>query len=467
MMRTSLALATVLATAVVANVALVSSVQPTWAAEPTRPTFTDRDRAQFVYNMGGLYRAAVVRGYVSAIGTRLSQNIGASSDDAAPRYVFDFEVLDHPRVGAYVLPGGHVYVTRGLLAVANSEDEVAAAIAHEMAHIIARHADHKRAQAQALRSADALNAFNREQEIEADFLSLSLLARAGYDPTGQIRMLQHVAADMQFIDLLEQAQGHRPLPPAQSHPLVSERIARVEAALNHDPPVVSAARRRDRHLEVIDGMAYGDAPKYGMARGRSYFDSSWRYTFTAPPGFALYPGVNSVSARGPDGAVIQIDRRTTRRRTDIDMETYLRRYASQGVQLRDVEQLTIDGMDAAIGRGDIRTRSGLADIQVVTIRFSPRTVFRLRLISPVGKAEAFKDALRGAVGTFRRLSPQEAASIKPFHVRVIDVAPGTNVADIAAMMSFVDYPVERLLVLNGQMLDTSHLPSPRVKIVTE
>ena len=473
----------ILAAAAVASVAIWSGVDVDTAAAQVRQNngvseknkfaiknaYNERDRRMFEARMGGIYESSTVRRYINRIGTRLARAWGEFGDYFVADYKFEFAAVDNPRVGAYVLPSGHVYVTRGLLTVANAEDEVAAAMAHEMAHVLADHAGKRRAQGEKLRDRDVLHDFNHMQELEADRLSVEVLVQAGYDPAAQIRMLRAVSADGEFHAVQADAAGRETRARPDTHPEISARVSMLESIVGAvGEQAVPDARQHERHLDVVDGLVYGELPKYGIIRGRTFYDAGWRYTFTVPPGFSLYAGASYVQAVGPDGASIRIERRRTRRRGRIDIETYLRRYAAGGMKLQDIEAFHLSGMSAAMGHVNVDTRSGPADMRVIAIRFSSRTVFRMRMLTPHALTQSLNEELVNTVSTFRRLSRDEAKLLKPYKVGVIEVEEGTSLDEIAGRMAFVDHPRERFALLNGLSPEASSLlPKGRVKIVVE
>ena len=425
-----------------------------------------RERVQFEARMGGIYSDRAVNRYVARIGARLARAWVELGEYFVSDYRFSFAVLDNPRVGAYVLSGGHVYVTRGLLTVANAEDEIAAAMAHEMAHVLADHAGDRRAQGDNLRDRDVLEAFNHRQELEADQLSLEVLKLAEFDPAAQVRMLRAVSADTDLYNEVAHAAGRTIRPRTDTHPQITERIERIESVIG-SAVAARSQERRDKHLDVINGLVYGEMPRYGIVRGRTYYNAGWRYTFTVPPEFSLFADANHVQAIGPDGASIRIERRRTRRRGRIDIQTYLRRYASGGMQLEHIEEFYLSGMNAAMGRAGISTASGPVDMRVVAIRFSSRTVFRMQMQTPHALTQSLSEGLRTTVGTFRRLSRDEARALKPYKVQVVDVGEGTTLEQMAARMDFVDNPKQRFALLNGLSLDAPYVPKGRVKLVVQ
>ncbi len=224
-------------------------------------------------------------------------------------------MLNSQSVNAFALPSGQIYVTRGLIALANDESELASVLAHEMGHVVARHAEQREEEA---RNADLASRtitdvvsdpeigalalaksklklvnFSRSQEFEADALGIGIAARAGYDPYGAVRFLTSMEHNS---DLKAQQQSGAINPAApdflSSHPATPERItnalanARQYRAPAADTPA-DLAKAKATYFGNIQGIVFGEDPSEGFVRGRRFLHPKLGFTFTAPDGFAL------------------------------------------------------------------------------------------------------------------------------------------------------------------------------------
>ena len=153
------------------------------------------------------------------------------------------------------------------------------------------------------------------------------------------------------------------------------------------------------------------------------------------------------------------------------MTAYLTQVWAEGVRLREVERLTVNGMEAATGhaRGQARDRGrgGAIDLRLVAFRYDPRTIYHMIFVTPVRLADALSPGLRATTYSFRRLSVAEAARLKPLRLRIHRTGAGETAARIAAAMPFEDHHLRRFLVLNGLARDQSFPAGQRVKTVTE
>jgi predicted Zn-dependent protease len=452
----------------------LSSVGPAYAAElqiaqarATPAVSAELQRSRFETSMGGFYADPVVRRYVIGIGSRLTANIDGAEEYGPEFRAFEYHVLDSATVGAYVLPPGVVYVTRGLLAVASNEAEVAAAVAHELAHITLGHA--RRAVPQEIaRNREALTLYNRELEINADQLSLEYLVRAGYQPAAQAAMLRKVAADFEVQSRLSELQRRPASVRAETRDAITERLRLVEIALQdtvHPRPAIATI---DRHLEIVDGMVFGDLPNVGIVRGRSFYHSGLRMTFEAPAEFSIATGRVSLFAAGPGGASMDIERRELRGTLSTSMTEYLRRFGSRGVELSEIEESIINGMPAASGIALVASRQGVTYfVRLAAIQFSPTLMLSVRYAIPADAAEAMQGEVARSLSSIRALTDQEAQAVQPLHVDVVSVAPGETLQSLAARMSVGDLRFERFLALNGFGIATAVPPGTRVKLIVD
>ncbi|MEM1365448.1 MAG: M48 family metalloprotease, partial [Pseudomonadota bacterium] len=270
---------------------------------------------------GGVYRNSEVERLVALIVSRLVEQSGET--DRA----YQITVLDSPSVNAFALPGGFIYVTRGLVALANDSSELAAVIAHEMGHVAASHGvkRNERARTASVRgkvvrdllsggdpTRDTLDKlslarFSRNQELEADLLGVQLAGRAGFDPYAQARYLR----SMQLFSRWKTG-GTDGAPDGldflSTHPSAPKRaeLARAAAA-KFGEQGSTGERNRERYLEGIDGLTFGDKPEEGLVRGRSYFHPGLGVTFTVPEGFRLDNRPEAIVAAGPGERAIRVD----------------------------------------------------------------------------------------------------------------------------------------------------------------
>src|SRR3546814_2090788 len=234
---------------------------------------------------GGSYDDAELNRYVSSIGNFLVQT------SERPDLKFTFTILDTPVVNAFALPGGYVYITRGLLALATSEAEVAGVLGHEIGHVTARHTAERYGQTMAANIAGIglgvllggpaaraggtpgallVRSYSREQEFEADMLGGRYLARAGYDTGAMAGFLSQLQAHSQLeAALAGQPEKADSFSITQTHPRTADRIERALQQAGA-VPVADPLVAQDVYYDEIDGMIFGDKPDEGYIRGRRF-----------------------------------------------------------------------------------------------------------------------------------------------------------------------------------------------------
>ncbi|MBS7537917.1 M48 family metalloprotease [Ancylobacter lacus] len=436
------------------------AAQKPLALEDTLTPAQRKEHERLVASYGGSYDDPKLQALIQNTVTRL---VAASE---RPDLRYRVTILNSPAVNAFALPNGSLYVTRGLLALANDTSELASVLSHEMAHVIANHAAIREDQmkqavlvsrvisdvvndsdlgALALeRSRLSLASFSRAQELEADAIGVGISARAGFDPYGASRFLTDMGrqASLRSTDI-----GRSSTPDATdflaSHPATPERISiAIANAREYASPDKPGERDRDIYLAAIDGMVYGDDPKEGFIRGRRFFHPKLGFTFTAPEHFTLENTPQAVLGATPDGReALRLD--AVRVTGDQSLAQYLSSGWIDGVEINSVESLVLNGFPAAtaVARGDQWS------FRMFAIRFGTdvyRMIFAARELTPEVDA-----AFREAADTFRRVSIEEAEKVKPLRVRVVSVGLTDNIDKLAARMDVPDKPLERFLIING------------------
>ena len=418
---------------------------------------TDREHLRLLQAFGGEYRSANVRAVLEEIVARLAK----ASDGQIGNY--EITILNSPIVNAFALPTGRLYVTRGLLALANDTSEIASVMAHEIAHVTARHATERaemelesalvsQVVAQVLNdpttgaavqasSKLTLAKFSRQQELLADQISVRNIAKAGYDPYGAGRFLVSLGRNTAFRAGREGG-GDKKLDILSSHPSTPERVAAVTSGARQIGAPGIGEREAGRWLTAIDGIAFGDDPADGVVRGRRYLNSALRIAFTAPEGFELEAAREMVVGVGGDGAqALRFDS------VALKPGQTLESYVASG---------WIDGVTTGKGT-DWRFR--LAAIQAGS------RVYRF-ILAAKGETDPER-GMRAVLDSFRSLTPAEAQSVKPMQIRLVSAAEGETPASLAGRMATHDRPQELFLILNGLERSARLNPGQRYKIVTE
>jgi predicted Zn-dependent protease len=437
-----------------------------------------KEHQRLVSSYGGIYRAPALEALISDTVNRLVQ--ASERPDLQYRVV----LLNSPAINAFALPSGTLYVTRGLVSLANDTSELSSVLSHEMAHVVARHAairDDQVRQAvlvsrvisDVLNDADlgalalarsrvTLATFSRAQELEADAVGVGIAARAGFDPFGASRFLTTMGryAAMRGVAFGRDPAHSGPIDFLSSHPSTPERISIAVANARQYSVPGDGERDRKAFLEAMDGMVYGDDPKEGFVRGRRFFHPKLGFTFTAPDGFALENTPQAVLGATATGReALRLD--TARVSALQSLESYLASGWIDGVDKESVESLVVNGFPAATAIA----RGSQWSFRLYAIRFGTdvyRLVFAARGLDPMTD-QKFRDAAT----TFRRVPIDEANEARPLRIRMVQVARGDTVDKLARRMVVGDRALDRFLVLNGLTRNAALKPGDHVKIVVE
>lgn len=447
---------------------------------PAAPRLTGLDRAasrehqQLVSALGGEYRNAKAEQLLQQVVAKL---VPASD---RPSESYRVTILNSPTVNAFALPTGNVYVTRGLLALANDTSEIAGVLAHEMAHVTARHAVARAemeqrsmlvsrvvsevlndpAASEQVRDQTRLSiaGFSRAQELEADRIGVRTIAKAGYDPYGAARFLVSLSRNAELNGSSSRsAQGQNFL---STHPTTPERVSQAIAAARQAGSSRPGAADRNAFLSAINGIAYGEDPADGVVQGRRFQHPRLGITFAGPDGFQLDNTAQAVFGVSPDGSqALRLD--AVELPPAQSLKDFLASGWIEGMTTENIAETTINGLPAATG-----TTAGKEwHFQLAAIRVD-NAVYRLVYASRDNSAAATR-AFRQTLASFRRLSTHEIASIRPRRIALVTAQPGDTAESLASRMSAPDRPLERFLVLNGLTAGKPLTPGWSYKIITE
>jgi predicted Zn-dependent protease len=279
----------------------------TWQEE----TAIGKQSSKEIAALFGLYRDPKLERYVTEVGNRVLATSHLRRPGSAEEFrntPVTFTILDSPVINAMALPGGYVYVTRGMLAYLNNEDQLASVLAHEIGHVAARHAARQAWQQQVgqgillggallgqgvlgLPAQNLLNLggmaaqllflrYSRDDELEADRLSVDYSARASYDPRQSIRFFQ-------TLNRIQEKEGQGMPNFLSTHPNPGDRIQRIRELTAGQPPEKPGSSAPSRYLNAIEGLVLGEDPRQGFVDGNVFYHPALRFRFPVPRGFKL------------------------------------------------------------------------------------------------------------------------------------------------------------------------------------
>jgi predicted Zn-dependent protease len=443
--------------------------EPAKAPEAVRPPQREHQRILAAY--GGAYAHPPMHALLRQTVDRL---VAASE---RPDLRYGITILNSPAVNAFALPSGHLYVTRGLLALANDTSELASVLAHEMAHVIVRHAtireDRVRQAAIVSRVANdllsdpqmgalavakskiALATFSRSQELEADGISVGMTARAGFDPYGAMRFLTSMGRN---AELKSGADGRAP-DFLSSHPANPERVKHAQSNARQFSAPGAGERDRADYVAALDGLAYGEDPSDGVVQGSHYRHPKLGFAITAPEGFSLDisgPAVFGINKKS--NLALRLD---VVRAPEQELAAYLTSGWIENIDTTSIKEISINGIAGvtATAKGDQWA------FRLYVLR-SGGHAYRF-IFAAKSRTPAIETLFREAVSSFRMMSEAERESVKPVRLRITTVAPGDTAERLAERMAQPDRAVERFRLLNGLGADEHPKPGEQVKLTAE
>jgi predicted Zn-dependent protease len=422
--------------------------------------------------VGPAYASPQLQALVDRIGQRLVSHSGMPGS-------YRFYVLDQPEANAHALQSGYVFVTRGLVALANDEAELAAAMGHELGHISERHAAlRERQQRQIMDAAiDAamksgsitvgrsvardgllkLRSYSREQELDADRVGVGYLTRAGYRGDALVTLIQNLQRQNRLEEqMLGRATGEgRERNALSTHPGAVERLTALAGLAE-----ARQAGESDQgaYLAAIDGMSVDDPPEEGFVRGYSFVHPIMRFGFSAPRDFRLVNYHDGVLGIGTDGSLMWFSCRQGQIEGRLDdwMRNKLQPTPT------DIQETSIGGAEAAIGARPRGPDTGLGQVRYVLIR-RPDGVCYFNLLSDGRDRDRRINTLVNATRSFHELTVAEAGKLRPYRLTIV---PGASARTLAARMPYPDFKLERLLVLNGVDDGAALAQREQVKLIT-
>jgi predicted Zn-dependent protease len=427
----------------------------------------------------GVYADPELQRYVESVGMRLAH---ASQ---RPNLPWHFTIVDVPAVNAFALPGGYVYLTRGIMPFLDNEAQLAGVLGHEIGHVTARHSAQQYTKAtsagvgltllsifvpearpfQGL-SETALSVMflkhGRDAELQADRLGVDYAARTGWDPAG-------VAGMLETLSRLDEANGSRKGVPnwLSTHPAPADRVEQVQTSIQQASvnlgrqPIVDEAG----YLNRIDGMIYGDNPSEGIVRGNTFLHPDLRLALTFPAGWDVQNTKTQVAAQAPgreNYVLLQLVQNGRGSIEDIAQDSM----AGAGFRQLDGERTRINGSDAYVGRWQ-GSMQGLGNtVALAAYIVHERSVYMLAGVAPSSQYQSVEREFNRTIGSFRRLSAAEAAAIHPNRLDLYVVRGSETWQSIAQRTGGIVRP-STLAIMNDYEPSQPPRSGDRIKVVVQ
>ncbi len=427
----------------------------------------------------GVYEDAELQRYVQDVGLRLAR---ASE---RPNLPWHFAVVDAPAVNAFALPGGYIYLTRGILPFLDNEAELAGVLGHEIGHVTARHSAQQYTQAtsagigltllsifvpearplQGL-AETALGVLflkhGRDDELQADKLGVGYAAESGWDPAG-------VAGMLNTLSRLDEASGSRKGVPnwLSTHPEPAARVQVIQPVITQVTATVRGTPVVDEQefLTKIDGIIYGDSPKEGIVRGNQFLHPELRLALTFPQGWDIQNTQTQVAAKAPEQEHYVLLQFVPNAQGSLE-QVARSSMASAGFQQLNGQRGEINGLEAYIGTYQ-GAMQGLGNVVTLAAHIvNNNRVYLLAGLAPANSFERAQQDLTRTLRSFRSLSANEAAQIRPSRVDLLTVRGGDTWQGLAERTGNTVKP-STLAIMNNYDPNTPPRVGDRIKIVVE
>jgi predicted Zn-dependent protease len=392
--------------------------------------------------------------YVATVG----KAIAAVSNE--PQDPFSYEIVNDSSVNAFALPGGPIFVTRGILGYLNSEAQLAAVLGHETGHVVAHHSANMMSKAELAQVGVGIGSilsptlgslaqvagaglqllflsYSRDDETQADELGFRHMTKAGYDPTqmlGLFTMLDGVS---------RQAGGAKTPDWLQTHPNPGNRLEmtqqRLKTELKGDPTGMKV--KRDEYLKAVDGIVFGDDPREGYFKGDTFLHPSLKFQWTLPKGWAHQNTPQAVAGQSPkQDAIVELQAAGKMSPEEAAQKLFSQQGITQGKP--------VDVHGAKIARTfQAQTQQGAVEGVVAFIPYQGNTYMLLGYTSQGGLA-TYGDTFLNSMGSFGELRDSSALDVQPARVKIVHLTAPMSVADFNAKHPSSIKP-DLLALING------------------
>ena len=422
-----------------------------------------------------VYQDQILQEYVQSIGDSLALK------SHRPELVYRFTVLDSPDINAFALPGGYIYINRGLMSYLSSEEELAAVLGHEIGHVTARHSVRQYSQAQLmgilstaveinsgrtagnlanLASGALLSGYGRDMELEADDLGAQYIYQEGYSPQGMYEVLSVLKDQEIYSKKIAEQRGQEPRSyhgVFASHPSNDLRLQEVLDNVGSSFQM-GEKKEKDTYLQKIEGMVFGDSEQSGIRRGRDFYHGPLNLYMSSPENWEIINNPNSLIFSSPFGeAVLGMTLEDLNFKES--PESYMRRFASDTYE---DQELTVNGYEGFTARA---YRSGRSTRMAVVFKNNQVYQFIGYTKNESIDLSRFDQDFLGIINSFRDLQQDEMPLSKPLRLRNYKVKKGDNYKSLASLSSINVNAEDQLRLINGDYPDKTLEVGRTIKIV--
>ena len=434
----------------------------------------------------GLYRNAKLERYVSEIGNRVlatSHLRGPGVEEQIRNTPVNFIILDSPIINAMALPGGYIYVTRGMLAHLNNEDQLAMVLAHEIGHLAARHAARQAfqqkigqglllggaliGQAAGLPAQDIVNLggmaaqmfllrYSREDELEADKLGAEYASLAGYDA-------QAVIPFFQTLNRVQEKEGQGMPSFLSTHPNPGDRVQRIRELTAARPPSKRAPQTDRQYLGEIDRLVLGDNPREGFVEANVFYHPELGFRFPVPRGFKVAnQPTQVVMVESQNRAILGF-----KSAGESSLQAAAAKFINQrGLRIIDRGPMRSNGFPAYFAVADAQTQNGqLVRVMVYFIEYRGN-VYNFIGYTPPQSYGLFRSVFLQTMEGFSQIQDSRILNREPVRIGLESVSRPARVTDLIPRPLPAPFKPEDVAILNelepnGEVPPGSILKIPR------
>jgi predicted Zn-dependent protease len=415
----------------------------------------------------GLYPDPALQSYIQTLGKRLA----ATSE--RPNLPWTFRVVDDPAVNAFAVPGGFVYVTRGILAHMNNEAQLATVVGHEIGHVTARHtaAEMSKEQVATLGlvvgsiankqvaqyagvAQQALGVlflkFSRDNENQADELGVRYSSRANFDSREMVNV-------MKVLDRLSATEGGRLPEWLSTHPNPGNRVEHISSIISKlQTDFTGATINREGYERKLDGIMFGANPREGFFKNGVFYHPDLRFSLAFPNGWRVMNSKQAVAAQSPQqDAIIELTL-TQGSSADAAARSFL---ATEGIQAGTLTRGNVHGLTASAAPFAATTDQGTLRGSAIFVEYNNH-VYRLLAYSPEQSWGNYQSVAQQALTSFGPVNDPAVLNVQPQHVALFTLDRRTTIADLARQRPS-PAPVATLALIN-QVEENEQLEPGRI-----
>jgi predicted Zn-dependent protease len=460
-------------------VLILLGTQPDYAQSIELDKQIGAENAELVKVQMGIYDLHELTRYVRKVGDRLVANL----ED--PQFQFQFNVVDDPIPNAFALPGGYVYVTRGVLSLIITEDELACVMGHEIIHVTKRHSIKQMKRSIFPRLLELpgqivgsvvdedlgnllntpietsnklfLSSYSRKHETESDILGVTLASKAGYDPSAMTTILDRLSKAIELITNEREKKSY-----FDDHPYTPDRIKTINKTAGELKWRLGEKISPD-FPAPLDGMIFGENPRKGVFQDNKFIHPDLGFSITFPTNWETTNQPNAVAAIHPDRKAaiflgLEVPDKTPIELGSAFKNEILKKYPNTPVESR---AYTLNGNPGYLVSITDQSGSENMYIHMLWVKIGD-LMFKLIGMAPT----LLEEHLKASAESLHTITKSERASVKKLEFKVVVVQQNETFETLNTRLKSTIKP-EINAFLNGNKGGDTLIKGARVKIIVE